>query len=300
MIPDLDSATQSTHPMQQPPEPFFSQSNKLGADKERKWNSKMRNSLIKDLLENPIYWATLMVLSLSALFLIAPELDIWMSHLFYSPSEGFWLKAYFFPLRLRKLGLFLPRAALLALALFALARLFWPSLRKGLSLPKVAFLGLSALLGPGLLVNGLLKANWGRARPIQTDLFAGDWPYSPVWVVTDHCQSNCSFVSGEGSMAFWLLGLVVLVPISWRKGGLIILSTLCFLISINRIAFGGHYLSDILLSWALTGWVMAVLYTVLQRQGWFDDKAEFLEEWWDDAGKALRTRLAKLWRTLLS
>ena len=25
-------------------------------------------------------------------------------------------------------------------------------------------------------------------------------------------------------MAFWLLGLVVLVPISWRKGGLIILS----------------------------------------------------------------------------
>ena len=45
---------------------------------------------------------------------------------------------------------------------------------------------------------------------------------------------------------------------------------------------------------------MAVLYTVLQRQGWFDDKAEFLEEWWDDAGKALRTRLAKLWRTLLS
>ena len=153
----------------------------------------MRKTFKTEAYRHPVYWATMAILLLSALFLVLPELDNWVSQLFFSPADGFWLKAHYIPLRLRKLGLFLPRAAILLLLGFALARLFWPSLKKLFPLPIVLFLGASALLGPGLLVNGLLKANWGRARPIQTDLFGGDWPFSEVWVVTDHCQSNCSF-----------------------------------------------------------------------------------------------------------
>nr|WP_321481687.1 phosphatase PAP2 family protein [uncultured Cohaesibacter sp.] len=258
----------------------------------------MRKTLVNEACRHPVYWASMAILLLSALFLILPELDLWTSQLFFSDTGGFWLKAYYMPVRLRKLGLFLPRAAILLLLGFALARLFWSSLKKLFPLPTVLFLGASALLGPGLLVNGLLKTNWGRARPIQTDLFGGAWPFSEVWVITDHCQSNCSFVSGEASMGFWLLGLVLLLPIGWRKASGWLLATLCCLISLNRIAFGGHFLSDILLSWALTGWVMLILYRLMEQAGWFGQRSQQIEEKWDAAGHLLRARFAALWRIL--
>ena len=70
------------------------------------------------------------------------------------------------------------------------------------------------------------------------------------------------------------------------------------LISLNRVAFGGHFLSDILLSWALTGWVMLILYRLMQQAGWFGNRAQRIEENWDHTGQQLRARLATLWRIL--
>jgi membrane-associated phospholipid phosphatase len=256
----------------------------------------MRKTLGKDMQDHPVFWATWAVLLLSALFLIVPELDRWTSQLFYSAPDGFWLKNHYVPLRLRALGLFLPRVAILAVTGLLIARLFWPALQKLFALTTLLYLATTALLGPGLLVNVLLKANWGRARPVQTDLFGGAWPYSEVWVVTDHCQSNCSFVSGEASMAFWLLGLVLVLPLGRRKGGALILAALGVLVSLNRIAFGGHYLSDVLLAWALTGWVMVALFQLMGKAGWFGPVAEELEQRWTAAGRQIARHLATLWQ----
>ncbi|WP_319497014.1 phosphatase PAP2 family protein [uncultured Cohaesibacter sp.] len=199
-------------------------------------------------------------------------------------------------MRLRALGLFLPRAAILVVIGLLVARLFWPALQKLFALSTMLYLAATALLGPGLLVNILLKANWGRARPVQTDLFGGTWPYSEVWIVTDHCQSNCSFVSGEASMAFWLLGLVFILPLGWRKGGTLVLATLGLLVSLNRIAFGGHYLSDVLLAWALTGWVMVALFQLMSKAGWLGPAAEGLEQRWTAAGRWIARHLATMWQ----
>ncbi|WP_319412373.1 phosphatase PAP2 family protein [uncultured Cohaesibacter sp.] len=256
----------------------------------------MRKAFVNEIVSHPIYWASMAILLISAIFLIMPELDLWTSQLFYAPQEGFWPSAHYFPYRLRELGLFLPRAAIALLVLFALARLFWPDLKKLATLPTLLFLALSALLGPGLLVNGLLKAHWGRARPIQTDLFGGEEAYTPVWVISNHCQSNCSFVSGEASIAFWLVGLLLLLPIGWRRGGLLVLASLAILISLNRIAFGGHYLSDILLAWALTGWIMLIVWQLMRSMQWLGPNAahaDKLEQGWDHIGHRLRSFLAQ-------
>nr|WP_319486770.1 phosphatase PAP2 family protein [uncultured Cohaesibacter sp.] len=256
----------------------------------------MRKTLCKDMQDHPVFWATWAVLLLSALFLIVPELDRWTSQLFYSAQDGFWLKSYYVPMRLRALGLFLPRAAILVVIGLLVVRLFWPALQKLFALSTMLYLAATALLGPGLLVNILLKANWGRARPVQTDLFGGTWPYSEVWIVKDHCQSNCSFVSGEASMAFWLLGLVFILPLGWRKGGTLVLATLGLLVSLNRIAFGGHYLSDVLLAWALTGWVMVALFQLMSKAGWLGPAAEGLEQRWTAAGRWIARHLATMWQ----
>lgn len=256
--------------------------------------SDMLDSLKTQIAKHPVYWVTMLVLLLSVPFLMIPEIDLWISSLFADSQNHFWLKDEWFPYRLRKLGIFAPRLIIILLALFVVARLFWPELKKLFSLSHILFLLASAALGPGLLINLLLKANWGRARPVQTDIFGGDWPFSEIWVMVDHCPGNCSFVSGEGSMSFWLLGLVILLPKEWWKASFWIALGFTLLFSLNRIAFGGHYFSDILLSWALTGWVMVVLYALFRPGNPFGLTPERLEQAWDDAGDWLRPRLAKL------
>lgn len=201
----------------------------------------------------------------SLFFLLFPQVDLWAANLFYDGKGSFPMRIQDGPRLLRRVGILVPRLAILGLLLFLFARLIWPKLKKHLSIKTVLFLLGSAIIGPGIIVNLILKSHWGRARPAQTDLFGGEWPYSEVWVIAGNCQSNCSFVSGEGAMGFWFLGLALLVPIAYRVRALWCLGLFGAIISFNRIAFGGHYLSDILLSWVITAFVMATFWKFLSN-----------------------------------
>ena len=125
------------------------------------------------------------------------------------------------------------------------------------------FLLWSLVLGPGLLVNLILKDHWGRPRPTMVSLFGGGSPYVPVWEISGFCSRNCSFVAGEASTAAWLVGVALVLPARWRVPGVIVAGVYALLIGLNRIAFGGHFLSDVLLSFSLTFLLMAILYRLL-------------------------------------
>ena len=84
-----------------------------------------------------------------------------------------------------------------------------------------------------------------------------------VWRISDWCQSNCSFVSGEASSAAWLVAATVLIPARLRLVLAPPVVLYALLLSLNRLAFGGHFLSDIVLSWAISGLVFTVLYRVM-------------------------------------
>ncbi len=118
---------------------------------------------------------------------------------------------------------------------------------------------LALALGPGLLVNGFLKSNWGRPRPGQTDLFGGDLPFVPAGQWSDACQSNCSFISGEASSAFWLVVLVPLLPAAWRPLAFGVALAVATIAAGLRVAFGGHYLSDVVLGALSTPVVFAAV-----------------------------------------
>ena len=151
-------------------------------------------------------------------------------------------------------------AAILASLAVKLSRPERPSLIP----PRASLFLLSTLaLGPGLLVNLILKDHWGRPRPMMVDVFGGDAPYVEVWRITDYCAPNCSFVAGEGSSAIWLTGLALVVPPRWRLTTALVTGVYALLLSLNRIAFGGHFLSDVLLSWGLTLLFIAVIYRFL-------------------------------------
>ena len=132
----------------------------------------MLDALKSEARKRPIYLATLLLAIITIPFLIAPELDIWMTDLFHDAADGFWLKNLYLPYRLRRLGIVAPRLIIILLVLFLIARLFWPQLKKVFSLAPVLYLIAAAVIGPGAYrqrpVQGLLGARTPHPdRPVR-------------------------------------------------------------------------------------------------------------------------------------
>ncbi len=199
------------------------------------------------------------VAGLSGLFLAFPQIDIAISGLFHDPVRGFAASDVSVLKLLRKSSTWV-MGVLLGLALWRLCRACRGPMGSRIGAMRPALCVMAGLaLGPGLLVNAVLKEWWGRPRPIQVDLFGGEAPFAAAWRITDACASNCSFVSGEASSAAWMAGAVLILA----PGRILLASGVALYgaaLSLNRLAFGGHFLSDILLAWAMTGLVLAIMH----------------------------------------
>lgn len=194
---------------------------------------------------------TVIFLITHVIFATLPEIDIWAANLFYAPLDGgFWIAQSPFAMDVRhvmmKSMLLFPVVALA----FLLLNIWKPNLA-GIA-PRVwgKILALF-LLGPGLLVNGILKAYWGRARPAYVTEFGGEAQFTPPFQITDQCIQNCSFVSGEASgatavaVSIFALSAVVLNPKSAMALRIFAVS-FAIIGSAMRIAMGRHFLSDTL------------------------------------------------------
>lgn len=213
-----------------------------------------------------------------------PQIDIWMSQLFFAPAdcppEQAGAVCGNFPAALdpilvaiRDVLHYTPVVIGIALigAALAAAQSSEPRLRM---FAKGAWTAITTLLLSGLLlVNVVLKEVSGRPRPVDTDLFGGDFPFVEAGRFVDYCQTNCSFVSGEAATAMWLVCLVALVPLGFRRIALAITLPVAVLAIGLRIAFGGHYLSDTVIAALLTMTVFAALATIGRRAGWYDTRA---------------------------
>lgn len=130
-----------------------------------------------------------------------------------------------------------------------------------------ALLALAVALGPGLLVNGLLKPYWGRPRPRQVQALGGGVPYRPWWQPGGPGTGQ-SFPSGHAAMGYVLVVGVCLVP--RRPGGwlrvLVLVSALSYgtLLGFARIVQGGHFVSDVFWSGGLMCFVAGTLHAGLR------------------------------------
>lgn len=198
-----------------------------------------------------------------------PQIDLAVTGYFYDGTR-FWVDQSAVITRLRYLvwdaSLLMPLAALVMLAVTA-----W---RGAVVLRARAwgFILALFLLGPGILVNAILKAYWGRARPYNISDFGGEAQFSPAYQISDQCAKNCSFVSGEGAGSMALAIAILLILYVWRDrlpraalrlgqgGALVMLGFTGW----QRVASGGHFLSDVLLSWLFVA-LVAVLLARLMR-----------------------------------
>ncbi len=121
----------------------------------------------------------------------------------------------------------------------------------------------SLALGPGIIVNGIFKSLWGRARPIQIAEFGGDKIFTPPMVITNQCNWNCSFMSGHASVGFWVTCFAFMVKGKARPYAIAAAIILGCVFSLSRIAQGGHFLSDVIYAGVVTILLNLWLYGVI-------------------------------------
>jgi lipid A 4'-phosphatase len=142
------------------------------------------------------------------------------------------------------------------------ARLRWaPSGR------AMIFLIATMVIGPGLIVNLGFKDHWHRPRPVQTQDFNGPSPFTPWYDDNGGCKKNCSFVSGEAATGFWMVAPASVLPPPWRAPAMVAAFGFGFGASLLRLAFGGHYLSDVLLGGLITLIVIEIVRRVIWPRG---------------------------------
>ena len=195
------------------------------------------------------FWITVgLTLLASGIFSNYPQIDLEVAKYFYNGGfmgESAEAKAirgafYGFPIAVC-LGIVAAKS-------FKLPPAWTPSSR------TIIFVTLSMAIGPGLIVNLIFKDNWHRPRPIQVTQFGGPHEFRPIWTRDGACDKNCSFVSGETSSSFWLVGPASLAPPPYRVPAVAAALGVGVATAYLRMAFGGHFLSDV---------IFAALFTLL-------------------------------------
>ena len=221
-------------------------------------------SLFSLYLDFNFYLKTLtLMLVLSIIFFLFPNIDITVSGLFFGEDGSFlaseqdwfiyFIRKIILPL-LALLAFFIPIAA-------AVKQYIYGEKILNIPLRDWTFLFSSLILGTGVIVNLIFKSFWGRARPNDTIVFGGDQPFTIPWLNVDYCETNCSFVSGD--VSFFTLSLAILLIFnkqSWK----IYAYFLIVLISLLRIMEGDHFLSDTIMSFIITFIIIRVLYDLFK------------------------------------
>lgn len=218
-----------------------------------------------DAANQPARLLGLLFLCTSFLFMALPGIDLSVSHWFASPGGAFpWADNAFLQLArdANRIFPYLLIAGMLVVLLVQTA-LRTPWIMRPY---KAAFVLAFYALGPGLVVQSL-KFTVGRARPYETIEFGGTLPFTAAWQISDACVRSCSFVSGEAATAIAMLCLAMVVTDRWKAWAWLILVPLVLFFSLNRIAFGAHFLSDVALAWLLMLWIMAWMWPAFARAG---------------------------------
>lgn len=190
------------------------------------------------------------------------DLDLWVSDLWYFGSgdwteieHPFWGPVYKLCTGPNIFALFI------SLVVFVYAALISKNDKIKWSALCVA---IAITLGPGLAINGTLKPLMGRPRPYVIERYNGSEKFVPVLKPSNIGKS---FPSGHAGSGFVLTILFYVLYRNRKK-----LAWTCWfggfglgvLLSIGRIAQGGHFASDTFWAFGVTQLVNAVVYFSLQ------------------------------------
>ncbi len=205
-------------------------------------------------------------LGISLLLVALPAIDLGISRLFY--DDGFymadsgWTKFFH-----NSVSWFVYGALLVVGGAYAFNKIF-RRYACGIDGRKAIYLVLVLGLGSGLIVNGVFKEGFGRARPKNVEAFGGMAKFTPAYYISSNCAHNCSFSSGDTSAAFFALAFI---PIARRRRAVAAAAVAYgVVVSGARIASGSHFFSDTVVSFFVMLTIADALHYFMFR---FDGKA---------------------------
>lgn len=207
----------------------------------------------------------------AVVFTLWPSLDLKLSAAFYREDIGFTGDRSAFVLALYRGIPILSDAIILGLFIALFAYAFQRDEHGTRRCIQVGYLITALALGPGLLIDVVLKDYWGRARPHKVVEFGGTASFTPALVPTNQCQANCSFVSGHASAGFFTVSLGFLGGAALRRRWTLIGLVLGGVAGFGRLAQGGHFLSDIVFSFYATWFAAWLAWMIFLKLGWLHD-----------------------------
>jgi membrane-associated PAP2 superfamily phosphatase len=213
-----------------------------------------------------LFIALALWLVIGVVFGLYPELDLKLAALFFDPATKT------FPLKLnnwagiaRDAAMWVSWAFVLPSLVALMVKMIWPDRPLMVSGRAIVFLLVTMILSAGILTNLTFKTYWGRPRPVVVTEFAGDQQFVAWWDPRGDCARNCSFFSGEGATAFWTIAPAALAPPAWRPlayaGAVVFGATTSGL----RMAFGGHFFTDVATAGLVTFIVIWFGYALIYR-----------------------------------
>lgn len=202
--------------------------------------------------------ALILFLVFADLMLAFPQIDLTLSTMFYTPGSGFeslgrWWERFIY----HSVEVLMVAVNVVLIGLWLFNRITRHA-ALGFTGRKLLFLLCLLALLPGLIVNQVLKENWGRARPVNVTEFGGTSRFTPPFVTSD--QGGGSFSSGHAAAAFYLVA-VAAVLFGSKSHWVLVALLYAGLVGIARMAAGGHYFSDV----ATSAFLLLFGYLILHR-----------------------------------
>ncbi|WP_409191211.1 phosphatase PAP2 family protein [Bradyrhizobium sp. RDM4] len=213
-----------------------------------------------------LFIALALWLVIGIVFGLYPELDLKLAALFFDPqSKTFPLKLSDWAGFARNVAMWVAWAFVLPPLIALVVKMARPDRPLMVSGRAIIFLLVTIILSAGILTNLTFKTYWGRPRPVVVTEFAGDLQFVPWWDPRGGCARNCSFFSGEGATAFWTLAPAALAPPAWRPLAYVGAVVFGLVTSALRMAFGGHFFTDVSIAGLVTFVVIWFAYALIYR-----------------------------------
>jgi lipid A 4'-phosphatase len=228
---------------------------------------RWKNFLIDLINTKPLRILGLLTVIGAILFIVFPGIDLGVAGWFFDPPRDFtlgasWIGRFFDTDVHYGMEWFL--VLLVGLFVYGLIRhrQIW-----GLTPKRFLYVTLCIALGAGLVTNVIFKDSWGRARPSQVMEFGGPKQFSPPFMRSTQCQKNCSFVSGDASLAASFMSFAV-IAVSNRRRWWIGLGSFTAIVGLMRMARGSHFLSDVVFAVIFTLMVVFALSRLILDDRW--------------------------------
>lgn len=206
---------------------------------------------------NSLLWL-LPIIIMAAITPFTPGIDLAISHYFFDPTESFQTNAFY--TFMYDYGIIPGQLAFAASAILLFLSCFFRKWNQWY--PSSLVMVLTLAIGSGLITHAIFKDHWGRPRPKQVIEFGGIQPFRPYYEPNFFHQPepSKSFPCGHCTMGFYFFALALIGRQTGKKklfyGALVFALLLGTLLSLARIAQGGHFLTDTLAS-ALIMWLTA-------------------------------------------